>query len=139
MGRDTRRGGFTLLEIMLVVSIIIILLGMGIYKTVGHLETARETRVQTDLLNLKTQLTLYETRNGFFPTTEQGLKALVTAPTTDPKPAHWVQLYESEPKDPWENPYVYRCPGVRYPEKYDIFSAGRDRKPDTPDDVWLQQ
>ena len=76
--------GFTLLEIMIVVAIIGILVSLGIYKTVGHLETAREMRVQSDLQTIKTQLTLYESRNGFYPTTDQGVKALVTEPTTEP-------------------------------------------------------
>ena len=139
MTSSTRTKGFTLLEIMLVVAIITVLLGLGIYKTVGHLETAREVRVQSDLLTLKMQLTMYESRNGFYPTTEQGLKALVSEPDTDPKPSHWVQLMESVPKDPWDNEYIYRCPGNRHPDKYDIFSAGKNRRPDTDDNIWPQQ
>ena len=82
------------------------------------------------------QLKMYESRNGFFPTSEQGLKALVVQPDTEPRPSQWMQLTEEVPKDPWQNEYIYRCPGVRHPDSYDLFSAGRDRKPDTGDDVW---
>jgi general secretion pathway protein G len=136
MSSSAKVKGFTLLEIMIVVAIIGILVSLGIYKTVGHLDTAREARVQSDLQTLKTQLAMYESRNGFYPTTDQGIKALVSEPTTDPKPAHWSQLFESVPKDPWDNDYIYRCPGTRHPDKYDVFSAGKDRTPDTADDIW---
>ena len=72
--------------------------------------------------------------NGFFPTTEQGIQALVTPPETDPKPARWYQLFKEVPKDPWHNNYIYRCPGVKNPGGYDLFSAGPDRIADTADD-----
>jgi general secretion pathway protein G len=74
--------------------------------------------------------------NGFFPTTEQGLQALVSQPTTDPKPVRWYQLYSQLPKDPWQNNYVYRCPGNKNPNGYDLFSPGPDHLPDTADDDW---
>jgi general secretion pathway protein G len=72
--------------------------------------------------------------NGFYPTTEQGLQALVTQPNTDPKPTRWYQLYKELPKDPWGSDYIYRCPGLKNPNGYDLYSAGPDRKPDTTDD-----
>jgi general secretion pathway protein G len=74
--------------------------------------------------------------NGFYPTTEQGLQALVTRPDTDPQPTRWYQLFKDVPKDPWQNTYIYRCPGIKHPDSYDLFSAGPDRKPDTSDDDW---
>jgi general secretion pathway protein G len=74
--------------------------------------------------------------NGFFPTTDQGLMALVAQPDTDPKPSRWYQLFKEEPKDPWRNKYIYRCPGTKNPNGYDLFSAGKDRLPDTADDDW---
>jgi general secretion pathway protein G len=130
--------GFTLLEIMLVVTIIALLLGAAIYWQRGNVEYARATRVDADIQGINTQLKLYESMNGFFPTTEQGLQALVVAPDTDPKPTRWYQLYSQLPKDPWQTPYVYRCPGVKNTNSYDLFSAGPDRKPDTADDLWGQ-
>jgi general secretion pathway protein G len=134
--RRKRDGGFTLLEIMLVVTIIALLLGAAIYKLGGNVEYARHTRVEADLQSINTQLKLYQSMNGFFPTTDQGLQALVIQPTTDPLPTRWYQLYKELPKDPWQNNYVYICPGVKHPDSYDLYSAGPDRKPDTPDDDW---
>ena len=128
--------GFTLLEIMLVVTIIALLLGTAIYKLSGNVEYARHTRVQADIQGIGTQLKLYESMNGFYPTTEQGLQALVVQPDTDPKPTRWYQLYREVPKDPWQNEYIYICPGQRHPESYDLYSAGSSRKPGAGTDDW---
>src|SRR6266581_6850153 len=133
-----QQGGFTLLEIMLVVTIIALLLGTAIYKLAGNVEYARRTRVEADIQGINTQLKLYESMNGFYPTTEQGLQALVTQPDADPRPTRWYQLYKEVPKDPWQSDYIYRCPGTKHPESYELFSAGPDRKPDTADDDWGQ-
>ena len=129
-----KQRAFTLLEIMLVVTIIAILMGAAIYKLAGNVEIAKHTAVTADVQALGTQLKLYESMNGFFPTTEQGLQALVTPPESDPKPARWYQLFKEVPKDPWHNNYIYRCPGVKNPGGYDLFSAGPDRIADTTDD-----
>jgi general secretion pathway protein G len=136
MRKPTNQSGFTLLEIMIVVTIIALLLGTAIYKLGGNVEYARHTRVQADIQGIGTQLRLYESMNGFYPTTEQGLQALVTQPSNDPLPSRWYQLYKEMPKDPWQNIYIYRCPGVKNPSGYDLYSAGPDRVPDTPDDDW---
>jgi general secretion pathway protein G len=132
----TAKAGFTLLEIMLVVTIIALLLGAAIYKLGGNVEYSRHVRVAADIQGISTQLKVYESMNGFFPTTEQGLQALVTQPTNDPKPTRWYQLYSQVPKDPWQNIYVYRCPGTKNPNGYDLFSPGPDHTPDTGDDDW---
>jgi general secretion pathway protein G len=129
-----KQQAFTLLEIMLVVTIIAILMGAAIYRLAGNVEIAKHTAVSADVQALGTQLKLYESMNGFFPTTEQGLQALVTQPESDPKPARWYQLFKEVPKDPWHNNYIYRSPGVKNPGSYDLFSAGPDRIPDTTDD-----
>jgi len=131
---ERKQQGFTLLEIMLVVTIIALLLGAAIYKLGGNVEYARHIRVAADIQGINTQLGLYESMNGFYPTTEQGLQALVTQPNTDPKPTRWYQLYKELPKDPWGTDYIYRCPGLKNPNGYDLYSAGPDRKPDTTDD-----
>src|SRR5712691_11176350 len=125
---------FTLLEIMLVVTIIALLLGTAIYKLADNVKYARHNRVAADVQSISTQLKLYESMNGFLPTTEQGLDALVTQPDTDPRPTRWYQLFKEVPKDPWQNPYIYRCPGIKNPTAYDLYSAGPDRLPDTADD-----
>lgn len=136
MKTRTHQSGFTLLEIMLVVTIIALLLGAAIYKLGGNVEYAKATRVAADMQGINTQLKLYESMNGFMPTTEQGLKALVQQPSTEPRPTRWYQLYKEMPKDPWNNEYVYLNPGRKNPTGYDLYSAGQDRKPDTADDNW---
>lgn len=121
---------------MIVVGIIVILLGLAINKIGNPTGFAKTTAVRADIQAIGTQLKLYESMNGFYPTTDQGLQALVTKPDTDPQPARWYQLFKDVPKDPWQNPYIYRCPGIKHPDSYDLFSAGPDRKPDTTDDDW---
>ena len=121
---------------MLVVTIIALLLGTAIYKLSGNVEYARHTTVSADIQSIGTQLKLYESMNGFFPTTEQGLQALVTQPSSDPQPQRWYQLFKELPLDPWRDPYIYISPGKKDPSGYDLYSSGPDRKPDTPDDDW---
>ena len=110
------QSAFTLLEIMLVVTIIAVLLGAAIYKLSGNVETGKMVAVQADIQSITTQLKLYETLNGFFPTTEQGLQALVTRRSSDPQPNRWTQFFESVPKDPWQNNYIYLNPGRKNPD-----------------------
>src|SRR3954453_17515725 len=102
-----RDAGFTLLEIMLVVGIIVIILGVAVARLGNTTGVAKDMRVQADRQQISTQLRLYESMNGFLPTTEQGLQALVTQPSTDPKPSRWYQLFKDLPKDPWANDYIY--------------------------------
>ena len=128
--------GFTLLEIMLVVTIIGLLLTAAIFGFRGNVEYSRRVRVQGDIQGITTQLKLYESMNGFYPTTDQGLRALSVQPDTDPKPSRWLQLFDKVPKDPWQSDYIYRCPGLKNPNGFDLYSAGPDRVPDTADDDW---
>ena len=130
------RQGFTLLEIMLVVTIIGLLLTAAIFGFRGNVEYSRRVRVQGDIQGITTQLKLYESMNGFYPTTDQGLRALAVQPDTDPKPSRWLQLFDKIPKDPWQTDYIYRCPGLKNPNGFDLYSAGPDRIPDTADDDW---
>jgi general secretion pathway protein G len=128
------QNAFTLLEIMMVVAIIGLLLAAAIYKMAPSLDVAKDTKVRADISGYRTSLLTYSAMNGFYPTTEQGLSALVVSPNSDPAPASWRQLMEELQKDPWGSDYVYRCPGQKNPNGYDLFSAGPDRKPDTADD-----
>ena len=130
------QSGFTLLEIMLVVGIIVIILGVAVARLGNTTGVARDMRVQADIQSISTQLKLYEAVNGFAPTTEQGLQALVTQPQSDPRPTRWYQLFRELPRDPWGNDYIYKSPGLRNPTGYDLYSAGPDRQPDTADDNW---
>ena len=132
----SKQQGFTLLEIMIVVGIIVILLGLAISKMGNPMGFAKDTAVRMDVQSIGTQLNTYEAMNGFYPTTEQGLQALVIRPENEPRPTRWYQFFNDVPKDPWGMPYIYRCPGTKHPDKYDLYSAGPDRIPDTGDDNW---
>src|ERR1039458_7106702 len=105
----TLRHGFTLIEIMLVVIIIGILAAMIVPNIAGRSEQARKTAARTDIeSNLGTALDLYKMDAGQYPTTEQGLSALITAPTTSPTPVQWNGPYLKKkviPKDPWGHDY----------------------------------
>src|SRR6266536_1696932 len=105
-----KQRGFTLLEIMLVVSIIVIILGVAISKLGNTTAIAKTMRVQADVQAIKTQLQLYESMNGFYPTTEQGLQALVTQPQNDPRPARSYQLFRELPSLPDALPFVDSVP-----------------------------
>lgn len=121
---NNRQSAFTLLEIMLVVAIIGVLLAAAIYKMAPALDTAKVTRTRADIQSIRTMLLSYNGLNGYYPSTDQGLAALVP------------RLMEEVPKDAWGTTYVYRCPGRANPNGYDLFSAGPDRIPDTGDDDW---
>ena len=120
--------GFTLIEIMLVVIIIGILAAMAVPRLVGRSKEARIAAAQTDISsNIGVALDLYELDSGQYPTTEQGLEALLKKPTSSPAPVNWNGPYlKKMPRDPWGNRYIYRCPGDRNVEDYDLFSMGPD-------------
>ena len=122
------RAAFTLLEIMLVVMIIALLAGSVMFMMGDQLTDARESRVQADVKSMSTFLWMYNGKNGGFPTTEQGLQALV------PK-----QIKEV-PTDPWNQPYNYEFPGKHNSGSYDLYSSGPDKKAGTSDDIgnWKQ-
>jgi general secretion pathway protein G len=129
------RRGFTLMEMLLVLTIIALLMGMVIYHLTGIGEGAKVQKVQADLLGFKELLAGYQLESGSLPTTEQGLKALWSKPTAEPVPQHWRAMLESETLDPWNHPYQYRNPGKHNPDRYDLFSNGPDGAPDTDDDI----
>ena len=110
-----RQSAFTLLEIMLVISIIVVLLGVAVSKLGNTTGVAKGVAVRADIQSIGTQLKLYESMNGFLPTTEQGLGALVTQPSSEPRPTHWYQLFKEMPKDPWGNNYIYLSPAAKIP------------------------
>lgn len=136
LGRSNASAGFTLLEIMLVVMIIALLAGSAIYLMRGNVDQARITRVDSDVENIKTQVQFYEVRNGTYPSTEQGLRALVERPSGEPLPRRWTQLMPEVPLDPWGTPYQYRYPASKATkDPYDLFSAGKDKQAGTADDI----
>ncbi len=130
-----RSRGFTLLEIMLVVAIIMLLLGSGAYYLVGYFDNARKSRVAMDVSAFKTALETYQMQNGSYPSTQQGLAALVSAPTGEPKPQRWSPTLDKVVKDPWGRDYIYVRPGKKNPRTYDLISKGEDGIEGTADDL----
>ena len=131
----TFRRGFTLMEMLIVLTIIALLMGMVIFQVTDLSGGAKRQKVQADLLGFKEMLASYQLDNGTLPTTEQGLQALWIRPTTDPVPSHWSKKLDEETLDPWGHHYQYRNPGKHNPDKYDLFSMGEDGLPDTADDI----
>ena len=129
------RRGFTLMEMLLVLTIIALLMGMVIYQLAPIGDVAKVQKVNADLLGFKESLAAYQLETGSLPTTEQGLKALWAKPTVEPIPDHWRAMSDGETLDAWGHSYQYRNPGKHNPDRYDIFSMGPDGQPDTDDDI----
>jgi general secretion pathway protein G len=115
-------------------ALLVILLSVSRFG--NQTEYSKHIKVSGDIQGIGTQLKLYHSVNGFFPTTDQGLRALVKTPSASPQPRRRYQLLQDVPNDPWQNEYIYRCPGTKHPDGYDLFSPGPDHKPDTKDDDW---
>jgi general secretion pathway protein G len=126
-GRRPLRG-FTLIEIMVVITILGILAALIVPRVVGRTDDARIAAAKQDIASLMQALKLYRLDNGAYPTTEQGLKALLARPTLEPVPQNWKQggylERSTPPKDPWGNEYKYLNPGLK--GEIDVFSYGRD-------------
>lgn len=124
-----RQNGFTLIEILLVVVIIGALASMVLPRFAGRSEKAKITIARVDIdANVASALKLYELDNGIFPTTDQGLEALIRRPTSGPTPSNWNGPYlEKEPVDPWGRRYQYQSPGS-HNSNYDLYSYGPSEK-----------
>ena len=124
-----RSRGFTLVEIMVVVVILGILAALVVPKLLGRTDDARKVAAKQDIATLMQALNLYKLDNQRFPTTDQGLQALLTKPTAGPAAAGWKEggYIDKLPKDPWGRPYQFLSPGVKGP--VDIFSLGGDGQP----------
>jgi general secretion pathway protein G len=132
------RSGFTLLEILLVVIIIGMLVGVAVVKLGGKTKEAQITATRDQIHNYETALDLYELDNGFLPTTEQGLQALITQPGTPPVPGNWKGPYLRPPvlrKDPWQHDFKYVSPGQHNTSSFDLFSPGPDGVEGNEDDI----
>lgn len=129
----TERGrrGFTLIELLVVIAVISVLaslIGPTVFRNVGDAKTTA-AQAQIELIGLA--LDQYRLDNDFYPSTEQGLHALWSAPAGEP-PAHdWRGPYLRKPipLDPWGHPYLYTSPGGEHPESYDLLTHGRDGQP----------
>jgi general secretion pathway protein G len=136
MQRTTKRlllakQGFTLIELLVVILILGLLAGIVGPKLFGHADEAKQTKARVQIENFSSALKMYKLDNGQFPTTEQGLEALVTQPQSGDIPKKWKKggymAKKQIPKDPWGIDYVYLCPGVH--DDFDITSYGADKVP----------
>jgi general secretion pathway protein G len=125
MNRKNQRG-FTLIEIMVVVVILGILAGIVVPRLLERPEEARRTKVAVQIRSLEEALGLFKLDNGFYPSTEQGLKSLVEKPTSGRLPGRYRDggYIKKVPADPWGQPYLYLSPGTH--GDYDLFSYGPD-------------
>ena len=140
MNKTKRFGpaGFTLLEIMLVVVIIGMLVGVASWKLTGKIGQAKDVTTRQQMDAYKMAIGSYELDNGFLPTTEQGLQALVSQPSSPPVPNNWKGPYLDPPvikPDAWGHPFIYKCPGVKLPSSYDLYSPGPDGIEGNEDDI----
>lgn len=121
--------GLTLVEMIVVLAIIALVAALIVPNVIGRPDEARVTVGNTDLRTISAALKMYRLDNGDYPTTQQGLGALVEKPTAPPAPRNWSgEGYLAQiPVDPWGKPYVYRSPGQT--ARFDLMSYGKDGKP----------
>lgn len=129
--RPPDRLGFTLIEILVVITVIAILAGLVtpmVFRNVGDAK-ATAAKAQIEMLGLA--LDTYRLHNDRYPTSDQGLGALMLKPTVDPIPLDWRGPYlrQGIPNDPWGHPYHFQSPGAANPDGYDLVSYGRDGQP----------
>jgi general secretion pathway protein G len=133
---QTRSAGFTLMEMMLVLLIITLIIGGVAVMAPGFMNTAARTTTRTKLNTLEASLMSYRTDNSFYPTQQQGLEALITPPSAEPRPKFWKQLVKPDGlADGWGRKIIYRNPGKHNTTGYDLLSFGDDGVEGTPDDV----
>ncbi len=120
--------GLTLVEMIVVLAIIALLAAMIVPNVIGRPDEARVTAAKADLRTVASALKTYRLDNGAYPTTEQGLAALVERTSVEPVPARWPEdgYLPDVPTDPWGRPYVYRSPGQD--RGFDLISYGKDGK-----------
>ena len=122
-----KQKGFSLIEIMVVVVILGILASIVVPKIISRPDEARVVKAKQDVLAIQNALDLYKLDNGFYPSTDQGLMALVVKPNSNPIPKDWKPYLKSVPKDPWGREYLYLNPGQH--GDVDVFTMGADGQP----------
>jgi general secretion pathway protein G len=120
----TSVSGFTLIEVMVVVIILGVLAAIVVPRVMERPDEARITKAKQDIRAMEAALNLYKLDNFAYPTTDQGLEALVQKPSGSPEPKNWKKYIDRLPKDPWGEPYQYLSPGTK--GEVDIFSLGAD-------------
>ena len=123
-GLSRRSPGFTLIELMVVLVIIGVLAALIVPNVLDRADDARVTAARTDVNNLMQAVKLYRLDNQRYPTTQQGLQALVARPTVGASPPNWKPYLDKLPSDPWGRPYQYSSPGLK--GDVDIYSFGAD-------------
>jgi general secretion pathway protein G len=129
-----RRGGFTLIELLLVLVILGVLAAIVVPKFAGRTEQARVTAAQTQIATFGTALDAFEVDNGYYPKGSAGLQDLIEQPR-DAQSWKGPYLKGEIPTDPWNNAYVYVCPGKQNPTGYDLMSMGPDGREGSEDDI----
>lgn len=119
--------GFTLIEVMVVIVILGVLASLVVPRVMSRPDEARVVAARQDIAALSQALRLYKLDNRHFPSTAQGLQALVQRPTGEPVPQNWKPYLERLPDDPWGHPYQYLNPGLR--GEIDVMSFGADNRP----------
>ena len=119
--------GFTLIELMVVLVIIGVLAALIVPNVLDRADDARVTAARTDIANLQQALKLYKLDNQRYPSTAQGLQALVSRPTVEPLAPSWRASLDKLPNDPWGRPYQYLNPGLK--GEVDVMSLGADGHP----------
>ncbi len=133
MKKFRKQRGFTLIEVMVVVVILGILASIVVPKIISRPDEAKIVKAKQDILAIESALELYKLDNGLYPSTDQGLNALVVQPTTEPAPRNWKRggYLKHLRHDPWDREYQYLNPGSH--AEIDIFSYGADGEPDGED------
>ena len=125
--------GFTLIELMVVVVILGVLAAVVVPRVMDRPEQARISAAMSNIQAIRSALDMYKLDNQHYPTTDQGLEALVTKPGSNPEPPNWNRYMEKIPPDPWGNRYLYLEPGKH--GDVDIFSAGPNGRMGDADDI----
>jgi general secretion pathway protein G len=130
------RRGFTLVELLVVIAIIATLAALVAPEVFRNVSDAKTAAARTQIETFALALNAYRLDNGRYPSTDQGLAALRTPPTTGEPPRRWRGPYLTRvvPHDPWDRPYVYLAPGAHNPGSFDLYTLGRDGAPGGPEE-----
>ena len=135
---NSHQQGFTLIELMVVIAILALLGGVVAPQVMNKLKEAKPQKTAIDIERIGLALDMYAVQNGDYPTTEQGLDALLRKPTSQPEPLNWNGPYVKAGTkfvDPWNNDYVYESPSTHEGYDYDLYSYGPDKQEGGDDDI----